>query len=108
MIETVLMNELRAAASSIAIAVLPLAVLFIIFQIFLLKLPLKDFRNILMGTAVSAAGLFLFVLGVSVGFLPFGKAIGEALGSMPHRSLLLPVSFFIGFVTTWGERALRI
>jgi hypothetical protein len=107
-IETVLMNELRAAASSIAIAVLPLAVLFIIFQIFLLKLPLKDFRNILMGTAVSAAGLFLFVLGVSVGFLPFGKAIGEALGSMPHRSLLLPVSFFIGFVTTWGEPAVRI
>ncbi len=103
-----MLNELRATASSVATAVLPLALLFVIFQVLLLKLPLKDFRNIMMGTVISAAGLFLFLLGVSIGFLPFGKAIGEALGSMPHRSLLLPIGFFIGFVTTWGEPSVRI
>jgi hypothetical protein len=35
------LTEVRATASSVAIAVLPLAVLFITFQILLLKLPLK-------------------------------------------------------------------
>ena len=108
MSEALVLNELRATAASVATAVLPLALLFIAFQILLLKLPRKDFRNILTGTLISAAGLFLFLLGVSIGFLPFGQAIGEALGSLTQKWLLLPVGFFIGFVTTWGEPAVRI
>jgi hypothetical protein len=103
-----MLNELRDTASSVAIAVLPLAALFIAFQVLLLKLPHKDFRNILTGTVISAAGLFLFLLGVSIGFLPFGGTIGEALGSLPQTWLLLPAGLFLGFVTTWGEPAVRI
>jgi hypothetical protein len=37
-----------------------------------------------------------------------GRAIGEALASLPHKWLLLPIGLFIGFVTTWGEPAVRI
>jgi hypothetical protein len=71
-------------------------------------LPHEDFRNILTGTLISAVGLFLFLLGVIIGFLPFGQAIGESLGSLPRRWLLFPVGLFIGFVTTWGEPSVRI
>ena len=101
-------NEVRATALSVATAVLPLTVLFTTFQVLLLKLPRKDFRDILTGTMISAAGLFLFLLGVSIGYLPLGRAIGEALGSLQQRSLLLPAGLFLGFVTTWGEPAVRI
>ena len=100
-------NEVRATALSVATAVLPLTVLFTTFQVLLLKLPRKDFRDILTGTMISAAGLFLFLLGVSIGYLPLGRAIGEALGSLQQRSLLLPAGLFLGFVTTWGEPAVR-
>jgi hypothetical protein len=103
-----MLNEIRATAVSVAIAVLPLAVLFASFQVLLLKLPHRDFRNILTGTAISAAGLFLFLLGVGVGFLPLGQAIGEALGALPQAWLLLPAGLFLGFVTTWSEPAVRI
>jgi hypothetical protein len=102
------LDELRATALSVAIAVLPLAVLFVTFQALLLRLPRTDFRNILTGTVISAVGLFLFLLGVSIGFLPFGHAIGEALGSVPAKWLLAPVGLFVGFVTTWGEPSVRI
>lgn len=34
--------------------------------------------------------LFVFLLGVGIGFLSFGRAIGEAVGSLPRKSLLLP------------------
>lgn len=108
MTEILALDELRDTASSVATAVLPLAVLFIAFQVLLLKLPHEDFRNILTGTVISAVGLFLFLLGVSIGFLPFGQAIGESLGSLAQRWLLFPVGFFIGFVTTWGEPSVRI
>ena len=83
MTEMLALTEVRATASSVAIAVLPLAVLFITFQILLLKLPHKNFRNILTGTPISAAGLFLFLLGVSIGFLPSG-------GLSAKRSVLCP------------------
>ena len=103
-----MLNELYATAVSVATAVLPLVALFVMFQVFMLGLPRKDFRNVLIGTLISAAGLFVFLLGVSIGLLPIGRALGEALGSLSNRTLLLPVGLFIGFVTTWGEPAVRI
>lgn len=102
------LSELGSAASSVALAVLPLAALFIFFQFLLLKLPRKEVARILAGTLVTSAGLFLFLLGVSIGFLPFGRALGEAIGSLPEKWLLLPFGALLGFVTTWGEPAVRI
>ncbi len=103
-----MLEELKSTAWSVVLAVLPLVVLFTVFQIFLLKLPRKDVQRILVGTAIAAAGLFIFLLGVGIGFMPFGRAIGEALGSMSQKWLLLPAGLFLGFVTTWGEPAVRI
>ncbi|MCK9919403.1 DUF1538 domain-containing protein [Microbacteriaceae bacterium K1510] len=103
-----LLEELRATAWSVLMALLPLAALFIVFQIFLLKLPRSDVRRILTGSALAAAGLFLFLLGVAIGFLPFGRAVGEALGALHQKWLLLPAGLLLGFVTTWGEPAVRI
>lgn len=104
----IVLNEIKDTAWSVLTAVLPLAVLFLLFQIFLLQLPRKGAAHILIGTLLAAAGLFLFLLGVGIGFLPFGRAIGEALGALPQTWLFLPVGLFLGFVTTWSEPAVRI
>ncbi len=40
--------------------------------------------------------------------MPFGRAIGEALGALSRKWLLLPAGLLLGFVTTWGEPAVRI
>jgi hypothetical protein len=103
-----LLDELWSATSSVLTAVLPLAGLFLLFQVLLLRLPRRDFRNIATGTLLSATGLLLFLLGVGIGFLPAGRAIGEALGGLSNKWLLLPAGLFLGFVTTWGEPAVRI
>ncbi|HEX7122290.1 MAG TPA: DUF1538 domain-containing protein [Gemmatimonadaceae bacterium] len=102
------LDQVGSVAWSVMMAVLPLAALFMILQIFVLGLPRRDVRNILMGTALGAAGLFLFLLGVTIGFLPFARTVGMALGSLPQKWLLLPAGFLLGFITTWGEPAVRI
>jgi hypothetical protein len=102
------LTEIRDTTWSVLLAVLPLATLFVAFQVLVLRLPRRDFRNVLVGTALSAAGLLLFLLGVSIGFLPIGRAIGEALGSLPDKWLLVAAGLFLGFVTTLGEPAVRI
>lgn len=93
---------------SVALAVLPLAALFLVFQLAFLRLPAREVSRVFTGTIVASVGLFLFLLGVTIGFMPFGRAIGEALGTMEERWLLVPLGLILGFVTTWGEPAVRV
>lgn len=102
------LDHLGSTAWSVALAVLPLAAFFLVFQLLFLELPRKEVMPILMGTALAALGLFLFLVGVSIGFLPFGRAIGQAAGSLEATWLLLPIGALLGFVTTWGEPAVRV
>ena len=102
------LSDLGGMAWRVALAVLPLAVLFMIFQLLFLRLPRREVSRILTGTLVASAGLFLFLLGVAIGFLPFGWAIGEAIGSVSQKWLLVPFGLILGFVTTWGEPAVRV
>ena len=103
-----LLDTVVDTAWSVALAVTPLAVFFLVFQLLFLRLPKIEVSRILIGSLLAAAGLFLFLLGVSIGFLPFGRVIGEALGSLPHTWLLVPFGVVLGFVTTWGEPSVRI
>ncbi len=103
-----LLENLASTASSVALAIVPLVALFLVFQLFMLRLPRREVKDILTGTALAAAGLFLFLLGVGIGFLPFGRAIGEAAGAMREPWLLVVIGLLLGFVTTWGEPAVRI
>lgn len=107
MIET-WVNEIAATAWSVTFAIVPLAVLFLIFQIFLLRLPRRQVADILKGTAIAAVGLFLFLLGIGIGFLPFGRAVGEALAKLDQTWLFVLFGLLLGFLTTWGEPAVRI
>jgi hypothetical protein len=106
--DVTVLSDLGGLAWRVALAVLPLALLFLIFQLLFLKLPRREVSRILTGTLVASVGLFLFLLGVGIGFLPFGRTIGEAMGSVSHKWLLLPFGLILGFVTTWGEPAVRV
>ncbi|GAB3647805.1 DUF1538 domain-containing protein [Ramlibacter alkalitolerans] len=93
---------------SVLLAILPLALVFLVFQALFLRMPAREVRRILLGTVLAALGLFLFLLGVGLAFLPFGRITGEALGALPQQWLVVPLGVLLGFVTTWGEPAVRI
>lgn len=103
-----ILEELATVATGVVYAVTPLVVLFLICQVLWLKLPGDKIRDMLVGTLVAALGLFVFLVGVGIGFLPFGRVIGEALGSLSPKWLMIPIAAVLGLVTTWGEPAVRI
>lgn len=103
-----ILTDLVRTGFSVALAVLPIAVLFAVFQRWLLRLPRTELKRIVAGTVLASMGLFLFLLGVSIGFMPFGRAIGEAVGSLSQWWLVVLFGLILGFVTTWGEPAVRI
>jgi hypothetical protein len=94
-------------AGSVVVAVVPLVTVFLVFQVLFLQLPVKEVSRILNGTLLASLGLFLFLLGVEVAFLPFGRIVGEALGALPIWMIAL-FGMLLGFVTTWAEPALGI
>ena len=108
MSEITVFHGLQNTILSVVAAVLPLVALFLVFQVLLLKLPRSSVYNILKGTFLASGGLLLFLQGVHIGLLPFGRAIGEALGTLPQKWLLIPFGFLLGFLTTWGEPSVRI
>jgi hypothetical protein len=102
------LQEVLAIARGVTIAVAPLVMLFLVFQVFLLKLPLRQVADILRGTVIAAVGLFLFLVGVGIAFLPFGRVVGAALGTLDNPGLAAAIAALLGFVTAWGEPAVRI
>jgi hypothetical protein len=101
-------NTVISTAVSVVEAVLPILAILAIFQALFLKLPRSYFINLLKGTLISALGLLLFLLGVQIGFLPYGQAIGQALGNFTHKWMVIPFGFLLGFITTWSEPSVRI
>jgi len=92
----------------VAQALAPLMLFFLFFQIFYLKLPLRNVLNMFKGLILTLIGLILFLQGVQVGFMPVGQEMGERFGAMEHRWLLIPIGFVLGLVATVAEPAVRI
>jgi hypothetical protein len=93
---------------NVIMALLPLLFLFLIFQFLFLKLPAAYVFNLLKGILLALIGLALFLQGVKIGFMPVGRAMGELLGTIAHRWLLIPLGFFLGLLATFSEPAVRI
>ncbi|WP_454685430.1 DUF1538 domain-containing protein [Ancylobacter moscoviensis] len=100
--------EIERTALGVMVAIVPLLLLFLSFQVFLLRLPQREVADILKGTVIAAVGLFLFLLGIGIGFLPFGRAVGAALGGLDETWLFVLAGLLLGLLTAWGEPAVRI
>jgi len=89
-------------------ALLPLIVFFIIFQLLYLKFPSSQLAKLFLGISMTALGMILFLYGVYNGFFPVGTEIGSFFGKMEHQWLMIPVGFFLGFLATFAEPAVRV
>lgn len=92
----------------VSMALVPLILFFLFFQIFYLKLPRKKVIDIVKGVVLTFLGLTLFLQGVHVGFLPVGKEIGIIMADLPYRWVIIPIGFILGSVATFAEPAVRI
>ena len=96
----------------VILALLPVILVFLPFQFFLIKQPKKEFITILLGSIVVFAGLLIFLSGIDYGFAFAGKYIGEVFldPSKPEwfRWLLLLIGFILGAAITLSEPAVTV
>lgn len=92
----------------VALALAPILLFFVLFQLFALRLKGGNLHRILMGLLYTFAGLVLFLLGANVGFMPVGRALGELLGSLSQKWLLVPIGMVIGWFVVSAEPAVQV
>lgn len=92
----------------VGIALLPIIVFFIIFQIFALKLPKGEVIRIGAGLVYTYLGLGLFLTAVNVGFMPIGTFLGETIASLSYSWILIPLGLIMGCSIIAAEPAVHV
>ena len=92
----------------VAIALLPIFVFFLIFQLVSLRLRKLPFIRIVIGIGYTYLGLVLFLTGVNIGFSPLGYVLGSALISEGLSWLLIPLAMLMGWFIINAEPAVHV
>jgi hypothetical protein len=101
----VLLNALRRLKASF-MDLVPIILVVAFFQVVVLKQPLPQVGEVIMGSLFVVLGLMLFVQGLEMGLFPLGENMAFALTRKGSVFWLLTFAFFLGFSTTIAEPAL--
>lgn len=92
----------------VAVALIPIACLFFLFQLIFRRFHKHQIGRILLGMVYTYLGLVLFLTGVNVGFMPAGEYIGSSLASGSHKWILVPIGIVIGYFIVRAEPAVQV
>jgi len=96
------LHPLFAAARDLA----PIVLVILFFQGLVLRQPIPNLQEMLLGLALVLVGLALFVRGLEIGMFPLGEAMAHAFAKKGNIYWLLAFAFLLGFGTTVAEPAL--
>jgi len=94
--------------SQVAIALLPMLILFVIFQLVTLHLRPRALLKIGAGTVYTYFGLVLFLASANIGFMPAGYLLGSTLVTHTQPWVLVLVGLAIGYFVVAAEPAVFV
>lgn len=101
-------QALPAYAEEVAVAMVPICVMFLLFQLMTRRFKRTQLLRIISGLIYAYVGLVLFLTGVNVGFMPAGQLIGGAIASGPRAFLLVPIGMLMGYFIVAAEPAVHV
>ncbi|MCB1756537.1 MAG: DUF1538 domain-containing protein, partial [Gammaproteobacteria bacterium] len=84
----------------------PVLAVVLFFQIFVLRQPLPDVGQVMIGVLLVLLGLTFFIHGLEQGLFPIGESMAHAFSRKGSVGWLLTFAFALGFGTTIAEPAL--
>ncbi len=84
----------------------PIVLVIGFFQLVVLRQPIPNLGEILLGALLVVVGLTLFVRGLELGLFPIGESMAFAFARKGSLPWLLAFAFSLGFGTTVAEPAL--
>lgn len=92
----------------VIMALSPVAVFFLVFQLFALRLPKQQLLRITIGLIYTFGGLVLFLTGANIGFVPAGNLLGDYLATLSFHWILIPIGMVIGYFIIRAEPAVFV
>ena len=102
------LTSLPQYAEEVAISMLPVACVFIIFQLITRNYRKRQLLRMVVGFLYTILGLILFLTGVNVGFAPVGNLLGVSIAESDFKWLLLPIGIIIGYYIVKAEPAVQV
>ena len=102
-----ILNELSTTFPEALIAILPISLLFFIFNIFKFKLDKEELIKILVGLVLTVLGLGLFLGGVNGGFMEMGFILGMEIAEN-YASVLPAIGLIMGMIVVLAEPAVLV
>lgn len=107
-IAEVFVQNLPNYLGEVVIALLPIIIFFIIYQLAVIKMSKKELFKVFIGCFYEFIGLTLFLLGANVGFLQIGSLIGMKLAEIGNDFLIIAVGALLGYFVVVAEPAVEV
>lgn len=91
-----------------AVSILPVTVFFFVFDLVMIRLSFRQLSRISLGILYTYIGLTVFMTGANFGFIPAGAYLGQLLGGLPYRWIIIPVGMLIGYLVVKAEPAVYV
>lgn len=95
-------------AQEVTISMVPVAGVFIIYQLFTRSYHRRQLIRMIVGFVYTILGLILFLTGVNVGFAPVGSLLGSGIAGSSFKWLLIPIGIIIGYYIVKAEPAVQV
>ena len=86
--------------------VAPILAIIFFFQYIILKKPIENLKNVLIGFALVILGLDAFIVGLEMGLFSVGETMAYELTQYDNNMIIYSFGFLIGFSTTMAEPSL--
>lgn len=110
--EASILDNLFDTSIEVLIAIVPIFVFFVIYELIFISLPCKELIKIILGFLYTYVGLTLFLTSAKVGLIPVGYALGENLANPVHNNgynyLLIVLAILIGVAVVLVEPGVHI
>lgn len=101
-------NKLPTVLYEVVLALLPIVIIFIVFQVISFKLKKKPLKRIIKGLVYTLIGLVLFLTGVNAGFMDVGTLVGYNIASIDNKAVLIAIGALLGLVVILAEPAVYV
>ena len=86
--------------------VLPILAVILFFQYVIIKKPIENLKNVIIGFGLVIIGLDAFIVGLEMGLFSVGETMALELTRYDNNFIIYSFGFFIGFSTTMAEPSL--
>ena len=107
LLETFL-GRVPSVVHEVSMALAPLLAMFIVFQLFLIKMPRRQVIRMSAGLVYTYIGLILFFVGVQGGFMPAGRILGASLAGFGSEGIIILTGLVLGAVVVCAEPAVWV